>query len=59
MAKFTIIEKCEVKRTYEIEAESGEEALEKMYTGEFSPTFEQDDNNEVTVFDENENIVEC
>lgn len=51
--KYTLKETCEVTRCYEIEADSPDEALDKMYSGEYEPTLDVEDGNSVYIFDEN------
>lgn len=58
MKKFTIVEKGEFKRTYEVEAETAEKAMEIIYQGEVKPDHYEEDCVEATCFDENENVVE-
>ena len=43
--KITIKETCEVCRTYEIEADSIEDAENKMYSGKYEPTQWDEKNN--------------
>ena len=56
--KITIKETCEVCRTYEIEADSIEDAENKMYSGKYEPTQWDEKNNELTFFDDKGNVIE-
>jgi len=51
--KYTIVENASVKRIYEIEAESADAALDKMYSGKFEPTADDEEGDSIFIYDEN------